>query len=114
MKKTLLALMILATTQLAMAKDTSPITKVVKIYTYKNAAVIRLATPSTNKSNCTYSKTGEYLAIRFDDTKGREMYSAVLAAYMADTTLRLVSSGCDTIWGAANSMNKVYRVDLEK
>ena len=114
MKKLIIALLVLASTQIAMARDVSPLTKVVKIFTYKDAAVIRLSNPNTNKSNCTYSKSGEYLAIRFNDTQGREMYSAILAAYMSDTTISLVSSGCDSIWGASESMNKVYRVDLEK
>jgi len=114
MKKIIISLTILAMTQVAMARDVSPLTKILKIHTYKDAAVIKIENPAPNTYNCTFSHSGEFLAIRFNDTQGREMYSAILSAYMTDTRISLISAHCDNIWGASKSMNKVYRVDLEK
>jgi len=114
MKKIIIALAALTMTQVATARDVSPLTKIVKIYTYKDAAVVKIENPSTNTYGCTYGNAGEYLAIRFNNTQGREMYSAILSAYMTDTRISLISAHCDNVWGSSKSMNKVYRVDLER
>ena len=112
MKKIIIALISLSMTQVAIARNTSPLTKILKIYTYKDAAVVKIESPSTNNDNCAYANAGKYLAIRFNDVEGREMYSAVLSAYMTNSTIILTSKNCDNIWGSSRSMNKVYRVDL--
>lgn len=114
MKKLVFAFIAFSISQFAIARDVSPLTKILKIYTYKDAAVVKIENPSTNTYNCTYGNSGEYLAIRFNDTQGREMYSAILSAYMTDTRISLISAHCDNIWGSSKSINKVYRVDLEK
>jgi hypothetical protein len=94
------------------AKQVSSKVTVEKIYTYKTAAVIKLSKAMKN-DGCTYSKSGQFVALRFaEDTK--EMYSALLTAFVSGKKVIVGASGCDNIWSGDGTMNKVYRVTLTK
>ena len=109
-----LLLGLVALTAVGSATDVSNVTKITKIYTYGEGAVIRLKNPTTNNSSCSYNGSGEYLAIRFNTQQGKELYSAALSAFISSTNVKIGSSGCDDIWGKSKTMNKVYRVELTK
>ncbi len=114
MKKTMVLLLVLGFTQVIMAKDVSPVTKIIKIYTYDDGAVIKIDNPSSNKSHCKYSDAGEFLAVRFKDDSSKTLYTALLTAFVSGTKIRLASDGCTDIWGADKSLNEIYRVELRK
>ena len=115
MKKIVIAtILVFGVTQAIIAKDVSPVTTITKIYTYTTGAVLKLATPSTNNSGCTYSKSGEYLAIRFNTPEERVLFSSVLTAFTIGTPIQVASRGCDAIWGTSKTMNKVYSLTIVK
>ena len=114
MKKILLAsLLALGLTQMAAAKSVSPATKLVKLYTYGDAAVVKIAKKAP-KEGCTYSAAGEFLAIDLSAPGGKALYSALLSAFVSGAEVRLASDGCNNVWGAAKSMPEIYRVELRK
>ena len=114
MKKIMVLLLVLGFTQTIIAKDVSPVTKIIKIYTYGDGAVIKIANPSSNKSHCKYESAGEFLSVRFRDERSKILYTALLAAFVSGSKIRVASDGCDNIWGADKSLNEIYRVELRK
>ena len=116
MKKYTLAFAIigLSTAVLSANSLLSPKTTIKRVFTYKTAAVIELTDAMSKNSGCTYSKSGKYIALRFSDAGAKEMYSSILSAYVAGLKIKMGTSGCDNIWSADGTMNKIYRVTLEK
>lgn len=114
MKNILIAsLLALGLTQIISAKSVSPATKIIKLYTYGNAAVIKIAKPAPDEG-CNYSSAGEFLALDLGAEGGKALYSALLSAFVSGSEVRLASDGCSNVWGAAKSLPEVYRVELRK
>ena len=115
MKKIIAGALVLVTTQLMAANAIlSPVTKVKKVFVYKTAAVLELETPMNKEPSCTYNKSGKYVALRFSEAGSKEMFATVLSAYAAGMTVKIGTKGCDNIWSADGTMNKIYRVTLQK
>ncbi len=114
MKKLLILSLILAGTTSLMAKDVSSTTKIIKLYSYEDGAVIKLEEAASNNSSCSYSGAGQFMSLRFDTEGSKILYSALLSAFVSDSKVRIASDGCDNIWGNNKTMNKLYRVELRK
>jgi hypothetical protein len=110
MKKLLIALSVLATTQMAMATAT-PVTKIKDIYVYSDYIVMKMEKKHT-KENCTKSTADEYLYLATDTDGGKKMYSAALSAYVAGKKVRLGYSGCSS-WGST-TIPKAYGISILK
>ena len=116
MKKYLMAFALIGLVPAALSADAllSPKTTIKRVFTYKTAAVIELSDAMKKDSGCTYSKSGKYIALRFSDAGAKEMYSSILSAYVAGLKIKMGTKGCDPIWSGDGTMNKIYRVTLEK
>ena len=116
MKKYTVAFTLLGLIPLMLSAETilSSKTTISKIYTYKSAAVVELHKTMKKNSGCTYGKSGKYIALRFNDEGSKQMFSAILSAYISNSKVRFGTSGCDSIWKSVGTMNKIYRVTLEK
>lgn len=106
--------LLLSTVESALSKDVSPLTKIKKLYGYTTGAVLELENQSTNNSGCSYSKSGKYLAIRFNTAEERALYSTILTAFTAEINVKIASRDCDPIWGTTKTMNKIYNIVLYK
>jgi len=114
MKKNTLLVAILATLPMGLfASSVTPTTTITKMYVYKTAAVIKVKNKADNEG-CGYSRSGEFIAIRFGETGSKELYSAVLSAYVSGAKVQIGTSGCDNIWSGDGTMNKAYRITLVK
>ena len=108
MKKVLLALLFLATTNYATAGAvTSPITKISKIYTYGTYSVLAIQNAVVG-SGCT---KGNFVAFNTTTTAGKALYSSSLTAFTTGTKVRFGSNGCVS-WGG--TIPKVYRLEMIK
>jgi len=116
MKKNILTFALMALIPLSVYADTklSSKTTVNRVFTYKSAAVVELGTAMGKNSGCTYSKSGKYVALRFGQSGSKEMYSALLTASVSGKKVTIGTSGCDNIWSGDGTMNKIYRITLEK
>ena len=116
MKKIMLATAIVGLLVSPSFADTkvSDKTKIERIYTYKTAAVLKLAKAMKKNSGCTYKNAGKYVALRFGETGSKEMYSAALSAFVAGKNIKIGTKGCDPIWTGDGTMNKIYKIQLEK
>jgi len=115
MKKIVLgALLLTATNLMAYNAILSSVTKIKRVFVYKTAAVLELETPMNKEPSCTYSKSGKYVALRYSDSGAKEMFATVLTAYAAGLTVKIGTKGCDNIWAGDGTMNKIYRVTLQK
>ena len=112
MKKILIALSVLATTQIAMAAAT-PITKIKDIYVYETSVVIKMANKHTNPDGCSHAKATEYLLVKTDTAGGNKLYSAILSAYVAGKKVRLGYKNCAN-WSATETVPKAYGISLLK
>ena len=83
---------------------------ITNLQVYTPYAVVQLATPSENLDGCTSSSAESYVAINFDNTAGKELYAAVLAARLNNQLVGFGVSGCRN-WGEV-TVPLVYRVDL--
>ncbi|HIP26655.1 MAG TPA: hypothetical protein EYG80_03265 [Flavobacteriaceae bacterium] len=88
-------------------------TTIKKIFAYRSGAVIELASPMGKNEGCSYAKSGRYVAIRYDN-QTKELYSALLSAYVANLTVEIGTKGCDNIWSSVGTMNKLYKLTLSK
>ena len=109
MKKILIALSVLATTQIAMAAAT-PITKIKNVYVYENYAILKMENKHANSYSCTHASSDEFLYVPTDTAGGNRMYSALLSAYVAGKKVKLGYSLCGT-WGST-TVPKVYGITL--
>lgn len=109
----IITLLTLGLTQMVTAKSVSPATKLIKLYTYGDSAVIKIVKPAPDEG-CTYSAAGEFLAINIASEGGKALYSALLSAFISGSEVRLASDGCNNIWGATKSLPEIYRVELRK
>jgi len=113
MKKTIIVLSILLTTQLALAKaEATPTTKITYIYTYGTLAVIQIANATANTNGCNHPRAKTAMRINFNTTRGKEMYSAALLAFMSNIKVRIAHNGCKP-WGTS-TIPLAYRIDLAK
>ncbi|CAA6812796.1 MAG: Unknown protein [uncultured Sulfurovum sp.] len=110
MKKILIALSVLATTQIAMATAT-PITTIKDIYVYETSVVIKLANQHTNPDICTHPKAKEYLLLSTDTAGGNRLYSAILSAYVSGKKVRFGYKNCAN-WSATETVPKAYGVSM--
>jgi len=110
MKKILIALSVLATTQIAMAAAT-PITKIKDIYVYADYIVMKMDNKHSS-AGCTRNGADEFLYLATNTDGGKKMYSAALSAYVAGKKVRLGFSGCST-WGSG-TIPKAYGISLLK
>lgn len=110
MKKILIALFVLATTQIAMAAATS-INKIKDIYIYSNYVVMKMENKHTN-GGCTKTTADEYLYLATNTDGGKKMYAAALSAYMGGKKVRMGYSGCSA-WGPS-TVPAVYGISLYK
>ena len=110
MKKLLIALSVLATTQIAMAAAT-PITKIKDIYVYADYIVMKMENKHTNPG-CTKSTADEFLYLATNSEGGKKMYSAALSAYVSGKKVRFGFSTCST-WGAS-TIPTAYGISLLK
>jgi len=98
MKKLLIALFVLATSQLSIAGVTS-ITKIKDVYVYSDYVVIKMANTHSNDDSCTHSSATSYLYLATDTDGGKKHYAAVLTAQTTGSNVRLGYSQCAT-WGS--------------
>ena len=110
MKKILIALSVLASTQIAMAAAT-PITKIKDIYVYSDYIVMKVENKHTNPG-CTKATADEYLYLATNTDGGKKMYSAALSAYVSGQKVRFGFSGCSA-WGST-TIPKAYNVSILK
>jgi len=114
MKKILIAsLLALGLTQISAAKSVSPVTTLIKLYTYGDAAVMKLANPAPDEG-CTYGAAGEFLSIDIGSEGGKVLYSAILSAFVSGSKVRIASDGCNNVWGAGKSLPQAYRIELRR
>lgn len=115
MKKYLLAFALIGLIPATVSADTllSSKTTIQKIFTYKTAVVLKLTDAMPSNEDCTYSKSGKYVALRFNE-ESKELFSTLLSAYIANQKVEIGTNDCDDIWHANGTMNKVYRVSLTK
>ncbi len=92
------------------ANEQIPKSQIRSLQVYNDFAVVRLMDPGQNVDGCTRSNAAEFVAVLFDSSAGREMYSAVLAAYMSGRELGFGASGCHA-WGGS-TVPRIYRVDF--
>ena len=111
MKKILIALSVLATTQIAMAAATS-ITKIKNIYVYQNYIVLKMENKHGNEYSCSHAKSNEFLYLDTTTSGGNRMYSAILSASIAGRKVKLGYSLCGT-WGS-KTVPKAYGVTIVK
>lgn len=100
----------------AYAGYTVPRTEIEFLRAYKTYAVVTLVTAGTNPNGCTHSNhsagAGRYITIEFSTESGREMYAAVLAAYLSGRDVEFgASSGTCFAWGSSTIPN-AYRVGV--
>lgn len=108
MKKILLALLFLATTNYATAAAvTSPITKISKVYTYGTYTVLAIQN-SVAGSGCS---KGNFVAFDITTNAGKALYSSALTAFTTGMQVRFGSNGCVS-WGG--TIPKVYRLEMIK
>ena len=100
-------------TQFIIAGNTG-YTKIKRIYTYDEGAVIITLNSSENEDGCTADESNSYFVIRFDTDGGREKFSAALSAYISQQQINLGYSGCDDIWGASKTLPYVYRINMSQ
>ena len=110
MKKILIALSVLATTQIAMATATN-ITKIKDLYVYTNYIVLKMEAKHS-KGGCSKSTANEYLYLATNTDGGKKMYSAALSAYISGKKVRFGFSGCSA-WGST-TIPKAYGISLLK
>ena len=110
MKKILIALSVLATTQIAMAAAT-PVTKIKDLYVYDNYIVMKME-KKHSKGGCSKATANEYLYLATNTDGGKKMYSAALSAYISGKKVRLGFSGCSA-WGST-TIPKAYGLSLLK
>jgi len=109
MKKVLLALLFLATTNYATAGAvSSPITKINRIFTYGTSAVLSIENAVTSSSGCSQNK---FVSINISTNAGKALYSSALTAFTTGTKVRFGSNGCVS-WGG--TIPKVYRLEMIK
>jgi hypothetical protein len=111
MKKLLIALLVLGTTQFALAAAT-PITKIKDIYVYADYIVLKMENKHTNPDACTKATSDEFLYLATNSEGGKKMYSAALSAYVAGKKVRLGYSSCAS-WGST-TVPKAYGISLYK
>jgi len=110
MKKIIIGLMILASTQFAFAAATK-VTKIKDIYVYADYIVMKMEAKHSS-AGCTRNAANEYLYLATNTDGGKKMYSAALSAYVAGKKVRFGFSGCST-WGAG-TIPKAYGISLLK
>ena len=115
MKKYLLAFALIGLIPATVSADTllSSKTTIKKMFTYKTATVLELANPMPANEDCTYSKAGRYVALRYDENN-KELFSTILSAYIANQKVEIGTNDCDNIWSSVGTMNKVYKITLSK
>ena len=111
MKKILIALSVLGSTQMALAAAT-PITTIKHIYVYSDYIVMQVVNKHTNPGGCTKVAADEYLYLATNTEGGKKMYSAALSAYVAGQKVRFGFNGC-TAWGSG-TIPKAYNVSMLK
>ena len=111
MKKILIALSVLATTQIAMAGSTT-ITKIKNVYVYEHYAVIKMANKHANPNACKHPNANEFLLMPTYTSGGSKMYSALLSAYVSGQKVKLGYSRC-SVWGST-TIPRVYGITLVK
>ena len=114
MKKATLTLALLIISNNTFANHKVPKSKIEYLKTYKTYAVATLETEGPNPDNCTATykeyKAGRYVAIQFSDEGGKEMYSALLASYIANRHVSFGAGGC-VEWGT-NTIPNAYKIDV--
>lgn len=111
MKKILISLAMLASTQSSMAAFT-PVTTIESLYVYDTYAIIKTNSVISNTYNCTKNNADQFLYVPVEGDGGKAKYSAVLSAYVAGSSIRLGYAGCAS-WGDG-TVSKVYGVSLYK
>ncbi|WP_444910108.1 hypothetical protein [Microbulbifer sp. TRSA005] len=95
--------------------DNSPIEY---LRTYKTYAVATLTNEGPNPNGCTATYkdwgAGRYIAIEFGTEEGREMYSALLAAYLSGNQVAfgVYGEGRCKVWNGSNTIPVAYRIDI--
>ena len=112
MKKIILALAVLMTTQFATAGNVTPVTKITNVFTYGDSAVIKIANKHGNEYECTYSKADEYLFLDLTSESSKTIYSAILSAFVSGSLARIAYNDC-VDWGST-TLSNIYRVDMMK
>ena len=97
MKKLLLTLAILGTTQMAMAYQSAE-GKIKYIANYGKSVVFKLDKSFSNDDGCKDKASGTYFAIGNVNTDNQAQYSNLLAAAMAGKKIRIHYSGCIDSW----------------
>ncbi len=106
--------MIFSTTVVRAGLYDTPKTKVLYLRAYPTYAVAILPEEVLNPNGCTFTigdmNAGNFIAIQFNEVAGKEMYAALLAAFMADKSVSFGIDSCFT-WGSATIPN-AYRIQI--
>ncbi|AWF80287.1 hypothetical protein BTJ40_05375 [Microbulbifer sp. A4B17] len=114
--KTILAACLMLTTSEAYSYSVDK-TPVEYLRTYKTYAIATLTNEAANPNGCTMTYkdygAGRYIAVEFDSTEGKEMYSALLAAYLSGSEVAFgAHDGQCKVWSEDNTIPIAYRIDI--
>ena len=111
MKKIITGLMVLASTQFALATVT-PTTTIKDMFVYETYVVVKMANKHTNPDSCTKAGADSFIYMSTTGQGGARMYSAILSAYVSGKKVRLGYNLCGT-WGTG-TIPKAYGVTMVK
>jgi len=108
MKKAVLGLLLAASTNYVLAGAvSSPITKIYRVFTYGNFAVLSIGN-GPNGSGCSNKN---FIAFDTTTSGGKALYSSALTAFTTGAQVRFGTNGCVS-WGG--TVPKAYRIELLK
>ena len=108
MKKLIFGLLLLASTNYALAYSSTPITKIDRIFTYGEFAVLSLENGSGTAEGCS---SGDFVTFNITTEAGRILYSAALTAFTTNAKVRFGIHECFS-WGG--TIPKAYRLEMLK
>ncbi len=110
MKKYIIGLTLLLSTELVMATTQgTPTTTITAITTYPNSVTISTASTNGNVDNCTSNdpQARHQLILPLTD-ESKSVYAALLSAYVSEGKVRILYSGC------VAGIPLIIRTDLKK
>ena len=108
MKKLIFVLLVLTSTNYALAYSTTVITKIDRIFTYGEFAVLSLENSTGDDEGCSKN---DFVTFDITTTGGRTLYSAALTAFTTSAKVRFGVHECFD-WGG--TIPKAYRLEMLK
>ncbi len=108
MKKLIFVLLLLASTNYAFGYSSTPVTKINRIFTYGEFAVLALENSAGTAEGCS---NNNFVTFDITTAGGRALYSATLTAFTTSAKVRFGIHGCFS-WGG--TIPKAYRLEMLK